>query len=67
MLLALNVHDLRDANFMFVVTALFCVFNRAATKERCQKKGTKKIQIKPVKDASFVDGSCCPSCDRCPQ
>ena len=52
MLLALNVHVLIDATFMFVVTPATVIL-----KMQSQKKDVspEKVQIKPVKDASFVD------------
>ena len=35
-LLALNVHVLINANFMFCDSCEFCVFNKAITKVKCQ-------------------------------
>ena len=55
MLLVINVHVLRDANFMFVVTPAPFVFLTRQPQKKCVSPHTEKIQVKPVKNASFAD------------
>ena len=52
-LVTLNV--LREANFMFVVTDAPFVFLTGQPQKKGVSPVTEKIQIKPVKNASFVD------------
>ena len=54
--LALNVHVLKDANFMFAVTnAPFVFFTGQPRKKGVLSPDTEKMQIKHGKDAAFVD------------
>ena len=55
MLLSLNVHIVRDANFIFVVTHTPYVFVTGQPQKKGISPDSEKIQIKPVKDASFID------------
>ena len=49
-----NVHILRDTNFIFVVSPPY-VFVTGQPQKKGVSPDSEKIQIKPVKDASFVD------------